>query len=49
VIATRSIIDIPTALIAISTVFVLIYGKKVRETHIIFISAMLGLLIKSVL
>jgi chromate transporter len=49
VIATRSIIDIPTALIAISTVFVLIYGKKVRETQIIFIAAILGLIIKSVL
>jgi chromate transporter len=29
-IATRSIIDIPTALIAIFTVFVLIYLRKVR-------------------
>ncbi len=49
VIATRSIVDIPTALIAIATVFVLIYVKKVREPYIIAIAAVLGLIIKSFL
>ncbi len=49
VIATRSIVDIPTALIAIATVFVLIYVKKVREPYIIGIAALLGIIIKSFL
>ena len=47
VIGTRSIIDIPTAIIAIVTVFALIYIKKIREPYIILTAALIGLLIKS--
>ena len=46
VITTRSIIDIPTALIAMATAFVLIYIRKVQEPYIILIAAVAGLLIK---
>lgn len=46
VIATRSIVDLPTAFIAIGTVLVLIYIKKVQESHIIGIAVLLGILIK---
>jgi len=46
VIAIRSIVDIPTALIAIATVLALIYIKKIQEPQIIFIAAMLGLILK---
>jgi chromate transporter len=46
VIATRTIVDIPTALIAIGTVLILIYVKKVQEPHIICIAALLGVLLK---
>lgn len=46
VIAVRTIIDIPTALIAISTTLALIYSKKIQEPHIIIIAAVLGILIK---
>jgi len=49
VIATRSIIDIPTALIAVASIFALIYIKKLKEPHIIFISALLGIIIKLLL
>ena len=48
VIATRSIIDIPTALIAIGAGVVLIYVKKIQEPHIIVIAALLGIFIKSI-
>jgi chromate transporter len=47
VIATRSIIDIPTALIAIASLIVLIYFKKMQEPYIILIAALAGLLIKN--
>ena len=46
VIATRSIIDIPTALIAIATAFALIYIRKIQEPYIILIAAVTGLMIK---
>lgn len=49
VIATRSIIDIPTALIALASIFALIYIKKLKEPHIIAISALLGIIIKLLL
>ncbi|HET6769717.1 MAG TPA: chromate transporter, partial [Chitinophagaceae bacterium] len=39
VIATGSIIDVPTALIAVATVFALIYTKKIQEPYIILIAA----------
>jgi chromate transporter len=49
VIALRSIIDIPTALIAIATILCLLYVKKIQEPQIILIAAVLGLLLKLVL
>jgi chromate transporter len=48
IIATRSIVDIPTAIIAISAVLILIYIKKIHEPHIILAAALVGLLIKSI-
>lgn len=49
IIATRSIIDIPTALIAVAALLVLIYYKKILEPYIILIAALVGLLIKYIL
>ncbi len=49
VIATRSITDIPTALIAMATVFALIYMKKLQEPYIILVAAAIGILIKQLL
>ena len=47
VIATRSILDIPTALIAIATILALIYIKKIQEPSIILLAAILGVLLKT--
>lgn len=49
VIATRSITDIPTALIAIAAIFVLLYMKKIQEPVIIAVAAILGICIKLLL
>jgi chromate transporter len=46
VIATRSIKDIPTLMIAITAVLALIYVKKLQEPYIIGAAAIMGLLIK---
>jgi len=46
IIGLRSIIDIPTTLIAISAVLALIYSNKIKEPYIIGIAAIIGLLIK---
>jgi chromate transporter len=46
VIATRSIIDLPTALIAIITVLVLLYVKKVQEPMVVAIAALIGIALK---
>jgi len=46
VIAKRSIIDITTALIALSTIATLLYYKKIQEPYIIIVAGVLGLLIK---
>ena len=48
VIAIRSIVDIPTALIAVATVLALIYIKKIQEPQIILVAAVLGLILKLV-
>lgn len=48
VIGTRSITDIISATIAITTVIALIYIKKLKEPHIIVIAALLGLIIKNI-
>jgi chromate transporter len=47
VIGLRSIIDIPTVLIAIAAVLALIYIKKLQEPYIIGIAAIIGVLIKT--
>jgi chromate transporter len=49
VIASRSILDIPTALIAIVTIFALLYIKKIQEPYIIAVAAVVGIIIKLVL
>lgn len=46
VMATRTIIDIPTAAIASITIFALIYSKKINEPIIIVIAAFLGVTVK---
>ena len=46
VITSRTIIDVPTALIAVGTVLILSYTKKIQEPHIIGIAAVLGIAIK---
>lgn len=46
VIATRSIHDIPTAIIAIAALAALIYFKKIQEPYIIMIAALAGIIIK---
>lgn len=47
IIATRSIIDLTTALIAIASVLALIYIKKLQEPSIILVAAIIGMFIKS--
>ncbi|MDB4919723.1 chromate transporter [Mucilaginibacter sp.] len=47
IIGLRSIIDLPTALIAIVTVLALLYVKKIQEPYIIGMAAIIGLLIKA--
>jgi chromate transporter len=46
VIASRSILDIPTVLIAIATIFALLYIKKIQEPYIIVVAAVVGIIIK---
>lgn len=46
VIATRSIIDITTALIALASLLALIYIKKIQEPYVIAVAALIGVLIK---
>ena len=48
IIASRSITDITTAIIAVATVFALIYIKKIQEPYIILAAAVIGLLIKTI-
>lgn len=49
VIAKRSIIDIPTTLIAFASIFALLYIKKIQEPYIILAAAILGIIIKLVI
>ena len=46
VIASRSMLDIPTTLIAITSIFALLYIKKIQEPYIIAVAALLGIVIK---
>lgn len=47
IIATRSITDLPTVLIAIATVCVILYFKKVQEPYIIVVATIIGLILKT--
>jgi len=47
IIGIRSIVDIPTALIAFASVMTLIFLKKIREPYIIIAAALIGLLLKT--
>ena len=49
VIAQKSITDISTALIAIATILVLLYVKKVQEPYIILVAAIIGVILKLLL
>jgi chromate transporter len=49
VIATRSIVDIPSALIAVGTVAALIYVKKLSEPYLILLAAVIGVALKTLL
>lgn len=49
VIASRSILDIPTTLIGIATIFALLYIKKIQESSIIAAAAVMGIIIKLIL
>jgi chromate transporter len=46
VIASKNISDIPTALIAVATIFALLYFRKIQEPLIIAVAAILGIIIK---
>ncbi|PJJ83061.1 chromate transporter [Mucilaginibacter auburnensis] len=47
IITTRSIIDLPTAIIAVASGLALICSKKLQEPHLIVVAAVLGIVIKS--
>jgi len=49
VIAFRSIIDVPTLVIAVSSAAILLYIKKVNELHIIVVAALVGWGVRSFL
>jgi chromate transporter len=46
IIPQRSIVDIPTFLLAITAVMAILYGKKIQEPYIIAVAAIIGLLVK---
>lgn len=46
IIATRAIIDIPTATIAVLSALALIYIKQIKEPHLILLAAVIGVAIK---
>jgi chromate transporter len=48
IIASRSITDIPTILIAAFTAAALLYYKKLQEPYVILLAAILGILIKNI-
>ncbi len=49
VIATRSILDVTTALTAIATILALLYIKRIQEPYIILVAAIIGIFIKLIL
>ncbi|MFN3851294.1 MAG: chromate transporter [Spirosomataceae bacterium] len=48
VLGKKSLIDIPTVLIALATIFILWKFKKIQEPYIILIAALIGFVIKSI-
>ncbi len=48
IISIRSVVDIPTLLIALTSLVALIYIKKIQESWLILIAAIAGLLLKLV-
>lgn len=48
IIGTRTITDITTAIIAILSILALIYIKKIQEPYIILLSAIVGLILKTI-
>ena len=46
IIASRSIVDVYTALIALGTILALLYIKKLQEPYVIFAAALAGVLIR---
>jgi len=49
IISNRSITDLTTTFIAIATVLVLLYFKKIQEPYIIILAAIIGLILKTFL
>lgn len=49
IISTRSIVDVPTSLIALTSSLILIYIKKITEPQLIAFAAILGIVIKNIL
>lgn len=49
VIATKSISDILTALIAVAAILILLYFRKIQEPYVIAVAAVLGIFIKLIL
>jgi chromate transporter len=47
VIGLRSIVDIPSALIALSMVLALLYVKKLSEPYLILLAAIVGMALKT--
>jgi chromate transporter len=47
IIASRSLIDVPTALLAVLTIIVLLRFKKVQEPHVIVVAALFGIIYKT--
>jgi len=49
IIAIKSIVDVPTIIIALATLFALIYLKKIREPYLIIAAAFIGFILKTLL
>ena len=45
----QKLYDLPTMLIAITTIFALIWFKNIREPQIILIAALIGIILKLIL
>lgn len=47
--ATRTVVDWPTGLIATGSFFGLMYMKRLKEIHVIFFGALIGFILKSII